>query len=277
MGRFPTCSICIDSLGDFSDVGACSCGHAFHHQCLVEWMEKSSRPACPTCMARFGNEPPSALVTKLYFSFDADFKATEFNDEYLAKQMDLNEKLQAKVGECQSQMEQLKTRLTKLEADLKRAREDKELAKKALEANEGKLKTAMESKERLTAWWRLAEDDRAKAEEEKAKAKEDKAMAEKEKKQAVAAKIQAIAAKILADEAKIKAEEALKKEKEKHEKDWKDLGDLRDIVIRYQSEMKEGAKSKAAESGGVQDHRRHIFIKNLDGRVKRGDIKVVRW
>ena len=162
MGRFPICSICIESMGDFSDVGCCPCGHAFHHRCLIEWTKQSARAACPTCMTRFDNSPPGSCIKKLYFAFDKDSKAVEFSNEYLAQQMDLNEGLEAQVRERNVEIERLKQQLTQMEAAMA---QEKDLAKKALDERESNLKMMTEFKEMATKLWRTEEAGRVKSDE----------------------------------------------------------------------------------------------------------------
>lgn len=45
-----TCSICSDLLVEKDTVVATSCGHLFHHQCLIKWLERSK--SCPQCRAK---------------------------------------------------------------------------------------------------------------------------------------------------------------------------------------------------------------------------------
>jgi len=117
MNRLPTCSICIESLGDFSDVGAYRCGHVFHHQCLSEW--KKLQPVCPTCKRCFQGRRSSS-ITKLYFSFDADSQAAEAN--------------------ASRNVEHLKAQLAKAEAELTQMREGRDAAKLALVASKEQLR-----------------------------------------------------------------------------------------------------------------------------------------
>jgi len=162
MGRFPTCSICIESMGDFSDVGCCPCGHAFHHRCLVEWTKEGAHAACPTCMTRFDNSPPGSRIKKLFFSFEKDSKAVEFSNEYLAQQMDLNENLEAQVRERNVEIERRKQQLTNMEAALAK---EKDLAKKALDDREARLKAMQDSKETVYGLWKKEETNRIRLED----------------------------------------------------------------------------------------------------------------
>ena len=83
-------------------------------------------------MVRFDEAPK-----KLYFSFDAKFKSVQFNDQYLAEQMELNERLQAEKNEREAEINRLRTLLTKTETDLKDALSDSEVKFRIMEAEKG--------------------------------------------------------------------------------------------------------------------------------------------
>jgi len=137
MGRFPSCSICIDKFIDFADISACPCGHTFHRECLAGWVSHSAArgqpPTCPTCAKPFENRPAMGVIQSLYFSFDADGQTPEFHDEFLAKQMDHNESLTSDIAARDAEIRDLRAQLASSKADLQALRETVEKEKKALE------------------------------------------------------------------------------------------------------------------------------------------------
>jgi len=137
MGRFPSCSICIDKFIDFADISACPCGHTFHRACLAGWVSHSGArgqpPSCPTCAKPFENRPATGVIQSLYFSFDADGQTPEFHDEFLAKQMDHNESLTSDIAARDAEIRDLRAQLASSKADLQALKETVEKEKKALE------------------------------------------------------------------------------------------------------------------------------------------------
>ena len=70
----PNCPICFDQFDELENISACACGHTFHHDCILEWAQKSQaqgKPAlCPTCKKRFETNAARGVIRKLYFTFD---------------------------------------------------------------------------------------------------------------------------------------------------------------------------------------------------------------
>jgi len=141
MGRFPTCSICIEVFANFGDVSACPCGHTFHRDCLTSWVSRcESRgqlPACPTCSKPFESRPAKGVIESLYFSFDADGQHPEFSDEFLAKQMDLNEKLSGDLANRDAEIRCLRAKLARSEADHKEFKATRDGGKNLREDEQG--------------------------------------------------------------------------------------------------------------------------------------------
>ena len=48
----PECSICMDDLNKGDAMGQLECGHAFHKQCIVDWLEGNA--SCPMCRKDMG-------------------------------------------------------------------------------------------------------------------------------------------------------------------------------------------------------------------------------
>lgn len=42
-----TCAICLDDFRSKEEISICRCGHAYHHKCIMKWMEV--KETCPIC------------------------------------------------------------------------------------------------------------------------------------------------------------------------------------------------------------------------------------
>lgn len=42
-----TCAICLDDFQNKEEISICRCGHAYHHKCIMKWME--IKETCPIC------------------------------------------------------------------------------------------------------------------------------------------------------------------------------------------------------------------------------------
>lgn len=42
-----TCAICLDDFIHKEEISICRCGHAYHHKCIMKWME--IKETCPIC------------------------------------------------------------------------------------------------------------------------------------------------------------------------------------------------------------------------------------
>lgn len=42
-----TCAICLDDFQTKEEISICKCGHAYHHKCIMKWME--IKETCPIC------------------------------------------------------------------------------------------------------------------------------------------------------------------------------------------------------------------------------------
>ena len=166
MGRFPSCSICSESFRDFADIGACACGHTFHHNCFVKWTNKcrsrGQSPNCPTCQEPVENKPASGLIPKLFFSFDDHNGPINFDDEFLAKEMDRNDTLESEATMLKAEINQLRLQMKESDAQLK-LQEENEMAqanhfRKKIDEKDAALKDASERLSLVKAEWRRTEE-----------------------------------------------------------------------------------------------------------------------
>ena len=111
MGRFPCCSICIESFRDFTNIAACVCGHTFHHKCFIKWSDQrrsqGQSSVCPTCQQPAENKPAGDLIPKL-FSFDIHGGPINFDDEFLTKLLDQSEKLESEATVHKAEINRLR-------------------------------------------------------------------------------------------------------------------------------------------------------------------------
>ena len=90
------CSICLDSL-NFSDdtISVLKCGHVFHHDCLVNWIQTNS--TCPECRCQVGK---SSFVKKIYPKYSEEdtniYKGNSSETKKLFDLLEQNNKLSQK-------------------------------------------------------------------------------------------------------------------------------------------------------------------------------------
>lgn len=49
-----TCAICLDDFQHKEEISICRCGHAYHHKCIMKWME--IKETCPICQRNCRHE-----------------------------------------------------------------------------------------------------------------------------------------------------------------------------------------------------------------------------
>ena len=124
------CSICLDSL-NFSDdtISVLKCGHVFHHDCLVNWIQTNS--TCPECRCQVGK---SSLVKKIYPKYSEEdtniYKGNSSETKKLFDLLEQNNKLSQKAvckrmveledenKKVKSEVDELKNQITELQKTL---------------------------------------------------------------------------------------------------------------------------------------------------------------
>ena len=124
------CSICLDSL-NFSDdtISVLKCGHVFHHDCLVNWIQTNS--TCPECRCQVGK---SSLVKKIYPKYSEEdtniYKGNSSETKKLFDLLEQNNKLSQKAvckrmveledenKKVKSEVDELKSQITELQKTL---------------------------------------------------------------------------------------------------------------------------------------------------------------
>uniref|UniRef100_A0A182KAX0 RING-type domain-containing protein n=1 Tax=Anopheles christyi TaxID=43041 RepID=A0A182KAX0_9DIPT len=93
------CPICHDAFVCSTHAVTTTCGHMFHHNCILQWLERSS--TCPQCRNRCNQ---SELV-KMYFHMSSNYEASNAEDNVGS----LEEKLDELTLKIRQQEEILKT------------------------------------------------------------------------------------------------------------------------------------------------------------------------
>lgn len=87
------CPICAELFLPSDDVHCTTCGHLFHHQCLLQWLERSK--TCPQCR----NKCTAKNIFKVYFN-QANLDTSRVDVGSLHEQLDnANLKIKMKEGE----------------------------------------------------------------------------------------------------------------------------------------------------------------------------------
>lgn len=77
-----TCAICSDLLMPSDDIHITPCGHAFHHACLLQWLQRSK--TCPQCR----NKCHEKSLIKAYFNVAVNDDSTEEDSATLLHKLD---------------------------------------------------------------------------------------------------------------------------------------------------------------------------------------------
>ncbi|XP_068143669.1 E3 ubiquitin-protein ligase TRAIP [Drosophila tropicalis] len=85
------CVICAELFSQSDDVYVTTCGHMFHHQCLMQWLQRSQ--TCPQCR----NKCTTRNVTRVYFNL-ANLDVSRIDVGTLQEQLD-NANLALKIKE----------------------------------------------------------------------------------------------------------------------------------------------------------------------------------
>uniref|UniRef100_T1GW77 RING-type domain-containing protein n=1 Tax=Megaselia scalaris TaxID=36166 RepID=T1GW77_MEGSC len=88
------CPICAELFLPSDDVYCTTCGHMFHHQCLLQWLERSK--TCPQCR----NKCSQKSIIKVYFN-QANLDTSRIDVGSLQEQLD-NANLKIKMKDMES-------------------------------------------------------------------------------------------------------------------------------------------------------------------------------
>ncbi|KAK3743718.1 hypothetical protein QZH41_012387 [Actinostola sp. cb2023] len=57
------CTICLDDFKAREEINLCKCGHAYHHKCIMKWLE--IKDTCPICQRNVRRKTRTAETTPL--------------------------------------------------------------------------------------------------------------------------------------------------------------------------------------------------------------------
>ncbi|XP_031556063.1 RING finger protein 24-like [Actinia tenebrosa] len=64
------CTICLDDFKSREEINMCRCGHAYHHKCIMKWLE--IRETCPICQHNVQTNTRSSERTPLLGASNVD-------------------------------------------------------------------------------------------------------------------------------------------------------------------------------------------------------------
>lgn len=126
------CPICAELFLPSDDVYCTTCGHMFHHQCLLQWLERSK--TCPQCR----NKCSQKSIIKVYFN-QANLDTSRIDVGSLQEQLD-NANLKIKMKDMES---------SKAEKEISSL---KEIQKKCLKTIKGLEEKVASNKHAVTAY-----------------------------------------------------------------------------------------------------------------------------
>lgn len=143
------CTICLEGIDPKSGV-ALSCGHTFHPQCIVSWLQQCGTGSCPTCRDT-GHAQGRRMADPAHAAFVRLAKNYQGRRTRLCSRQPQMRELRDRVRAAHATLREAEQHLTEIhslimqDARLKAARENVRLARRGVNALEREFNLLTES------------------------------------------------------------------------------------------------------------------------------------